>query len=673
MFKNNGYDLIAGFILLANSSAVLSAFLLQSISMSQYLFWGFLLAAVFFLLIDRNRIFQTIRAGNLSFIVLINLITGLNWIAYVYALKYLEPAVVTAIICGIGPITIIAYQFLKDRKPVALPMVLSVSGALAGTFTLAGASMAGQSGIGQSSPLILASGLFACIFAGTMQAATILVLKNMGRHNMTSVQIMAHRFYFVILFAFVWNYFSSDPLVSSVQDVGLILLVAFLGIALPLWILQIGIMKSNPVISALMLTLGPVVSYAFQGFDDRLSFSLYTALGCILIIVSTAYGILMDVRDNSPKNNLNKLNHSEPLFKFSPWEIRTGGISNGRLKNMKIIDVSKHADFLKELVQDLHDYYETVESEEFLQRVPILAHELPIELREELIDFKLNERGGVCVVRGFEIDDAYIGSTPTHWRNEAETAKAKLYNFYLVLVSHVLGETVAWATEQGGNHVHEVFPIKGNAGGQLGTSTDQLYWHTEDAFHPERMDYVALLCLRNHDQVATTYADVDDLNLSDEIKTQLFREAYPFLPDEGNRADRTLSPGETGLRASIIRKSHAQVLDMFEHPKRVSALFGSPESPYIRVHPHYIGDFSDDPQAVEAFDVLKGEINKNLKDVVLQAGDILFIDNFKSVHGRREIPGKFDGTDRWLKRAFIVRDLRKTRHLRTGSHDRIVY
>jgi len=221
--------------------------------------------------------------------------------------------------------------------------------------------------------------------------------------------------------------------------------------------------------------------------------------------------------------------------------------------------------------------------------------------------------------------------------------------------------------------VHEVFPIKGNEGGQLGTSTDKLAWHTENAFHPERMDYVALMCLRNHDGVGTTYASVDDLELDDVTKAHLFRPAYPYLPDEGNRADRQLSPDETGLVANVIERSHNRVLQMFNSPERVQALFGDEQAPYLRVHPHYIGDFSDDIEACAAFEALKSAVNVALKDVVLLPGDVLFIDNFKAVHGRREIPGHFDGTDRWLKRAFVVRDLRKSRSLRTSAVDRTVY
>ncbi|GHF15318.1 hypothetical protein GCM10014715_83290 [Streptomyces spiralis] len=328
------------------------------------------------------------------------------------------------------------------------------------------------------------------------------------------------------------------------------------------------------------------------------------------------------------------------------------------------------------LVSELDERYQDLEGRDFLLDVPVHAHRLPTSLRQGLIRFRLQEAQPICLVRGWEIDDAAVGATPPHWNDEDARARTRREDIYLQLCSHLLGETVAWATEQGGRVIHQVLPIAGNEGGQLGTSTDQLYWHTETAFHPERMDYVALLCIRNHDAVPTTYASVDDLDLDDETREQLFRPAYPYLPDEANRvADKPekAATEPTDPRAEAVARSHARVRRMFDEPERVPALFGAPDSPYLRVHPHYIAGFGDDVAAEKAFDRLKNAVNMTLRETVLESGDLLFIDNFKAVHGRREIPGRTDGSGRWLKRAFVVRDLRKSRALRVNAEHRVVH
>ncbi|MET4924941.1 guanitoxin biosynthesis L-enduracididine beta-hydroxylase GntD [Streptomyces sp. PSRA5] len=328
------------------------------------------------------------------------------------------------------------------------------------------------------------------------------------------------------------------------------------------------------------------------------------------------------------------------------------------------------------LVSELDEGYEDLEGRDFLRDVAVHAHRLPESLRQGLVRFRLEEAEPICLVRGRGIDEAAVGSTPPHWNDDGARLRTRREDIYLLLCSHLLGETVAWATEQGGRMVHQVLPIAGNQGGQLGTSTDQLHWHTETAFHPERMDYVALLCVRNHDAVPTTYASVDDLDLDDETREQLLRPAYPYLPDEANRAaaqPAMTAPDSTGPLSELIARSAARVRQMFDEPERVPVLFGAQDSPYLRVHPHYIADFGDDVAAEKAFDRLKDAVNNTLRETVLNPGDLLFIDNFKAVHGRREIPGRMDGADRWLKRAFVVRDLRKSRALRVSAEDRVVH
>jgi alpha-ketoglutarate-dependent taurine dioxygenase len=42
---------------------------------------------------------------------------------------------------------------------------------------------------------------------------------------------------------------------------------------------------------------------------------------------------------------------------------------------------------------------------------------------------------------------------------------------------------------------------------------------------------------------------------------------------------------------------------------------------------------------------------------VLADGDLLVIDNDRAVHGRTPFIPRYDGTDRWLKRALVVTSL----------------
>ncbi|HEY5875714.1 MAG TPA: TauD/TfdA family dioxygenase, partial [Ilumatobacteraceae bacterium] len=52
--------------------------------------------------------------------------------------------------------------------------------------------------------------------------------------------------------------------------------------------------------------------------------------------------------------------------------------------------------------------------------------------------------------------------------------------------------------------------------------------------------------------------------------------------------------------------------------------------------------------------------------VTLEPGDLLVVDNSVAVHGRSPFTPRFDGTDRWLQRTFVVSDLAPSAGDRVG-------
>ena len=73
-----------------------------------------------------------------------------------------------------------------------------------------------------------------------------------------------------------------------------------------------------------------------------------------------------------------------------------------------------------------------------------------------------------------------------------------------------------------------------------------------------------------------------------------------------------------------------------------------------------------DEAADEALQVLSRAVESLRTGVALEAGDLLVVDNAVAVHGRSPYAPRFDGTDRWLQRAFVVSDLRPSAADRHG-------
>ncbi len=299
------------------------------------------------------------------------------------------------------------------------------------------------------------------------------------------------------------------------------------------------------------------------------------------------------------------------------------------------------------LVKEVASRHHSVEEADFLDNASTYAQELPRRLRRFLNAFRLKEPSGVCLISGYPVDDSKIGKTPTHWRKGPESSSTAEEEVFLNLCGALLGDAVAWAHQRDGLICQDLVPIEGHENEMIGSGSErQLVWHTEDARYPYRGDYIGLMCLRNPDAVPTTFASIDEVELDPDQVEVLFEPHFVFHPDPSHPTDTEW--------------------------EKAPVLFGDPTSPYVRFDP-YSMDLPDTEEARAAMDYLIRAIDEHLTGVALLPGDCLFIDNYKAVHGRSSFKARFDGTDRWLKRITIARDLRASRSVREAPASRLIH
>lgn len=301
---------------------------------------------------------------------------------------------------------------------------------------------------------------------------------------------------------------------------------------------------------------------------------------------------------------------------------------------------------IRSLVEEVASRHGSVEEADFLDNVSMYAQELPRRLRAFLNTFRLREPSGVCLISGYRVDDAKIGKTPPHWRKKPDDSSTLEEAIFLNLCGALLGDAIAWSHQRDGFICQDLVPVEGHKNEMIGSGSElELVWHTEDARYSYRGDYIGLMCLRNPDAVPTTFALIDEVQLDSDQVEVLFEPRFIFRPDPSHPTD---SEGEKG-----------------------SVLFGDPRSPYVRFDP-YCMDRPETEDARSAMDYLIRAIDENLTGVALLPGECLFIDNYKAVHGRSSFKARFDGTDRWLKRINITRDLRKSRAVRKAPASRMI-
>jgi hypothetical protein len=305
---------------------------------------------------------------------------------------------------------------------------------------------------------------------------------------------------------------------------------------------------------------------------------------------------------------------------------------------------------IRPLVEEVASTHASVEEAAFLDNVSTYAQELPRRLRAFLNAFRLAEPSGVCLISGYPVDDAKVGKTPPHWRKAPDgsggacTAQEEVF---LNLCGALLGDAIAWSHQRDGLICQDLVPIEGHENKMLGSGSErELVWHTEDARYSHRGDYIGLMCLRNPDAVPTTFALIDEVRLDPERVEVLFEPRFVFRPDPSHPSDKE------GEKAPV--------------------LFGDPGSPYIRFDP-YSMDRPESREARSAMDYLIRKIDESMTGAALLPGECLFIDNYKAVHGRSSFKARFDGTDRWLKRINVARDLRKSRARRRAPASRVIF
>jgi Fe(II)/alpha-ketoglutarate-dependent arginine beta-hydroxylase len=297
------------------------------------------------------------------------------------------------------------------------------------------------------------------------------------------------------------------------------------------------------------------------------------------------------------------------------------------------------------VVTDLH----ADEPDAWLRRIALLCQELPVTLRRALVDFRLSGDGGL-VIAGLPIVDEDLGSSPPVTITSPSHDELARVDAMLLLIASFLGYPVSQAGVDDGRLVRDVSPRPGDETTQLGSSSaGELMWHNEDAYHPLRPDWVCLLCLRNPDRTATSFARIVDVPLDEPTRALLFQPRFRIEPDSSNSAAADADPSP------------------------VAVLSGDVSRPFVRLDPAFMAcAAADDDATGGALETVIKAVDNGLQNVSLAPGEVMIIDNLRSVHGRRPFTARYDGRDRWLRVVHAAADLRRSEGLRTGDHGRAV-
>jgi alpha-ketoglutarate-dependent taurine dioxygenase len=267
-----------------------------------------------------------------------------------------------------------------------------------------------------------------------------------------------------------------------------------------------------------------------------------------------------------------------------------------------------------------------------------LGSVLPLPIQAALTAFAQDSGpAGVLLLRALPV--GAVPETPVD--PGAVLDKDETSETALLAAASVLGEPVGYVQEHGGGLVQNLVPAPGAEGRQLSTSSSvTLQWHTETAFHPHKPRYLLLLCLRGDPGAQTRLCSRDDAlaRLDDVDIERLGEPRFRTRPDES-----FAEPGSTRPYGPPIA-----VLDGDEFTYDEDLMVGV------------------DDEAQATLQRLGAAVQDAASAVTLEAGDLLVVDNHRVVHGRTAFRARYDGTDRWLQRTFVVTDLAASAADRNG-------
>jgi drug/metabolite transporter (DMT)-like permease len=290
-----GTALLLGSVIFTASSQVYYGSFIQNFSPYLFLLISFSITLLFFHLMDRLSSKKSISITSSPTVwkdvLFMNIVSATIFICFYIALKYIEPAVVSSLEWGIGPVVaLMLVRFQKPENKLGMLNLLASCGVLIGSIFLAWASLSGASGILGTSRSYLFIGLLFAVLTGIGNVLITFYSKKLSEQGWDTAKILAHRFYLVVLLSGLVVLYEKSYLLISVTDMIGIILITITGTILPLYFMQSSLKYTSPFSFLIISSLVPCFTYLFQLFDPRINLSYFTLIGVIII---TVFGFLV--------------------------------------------------------------------------------------------------------------------------------------------------------------------------------------------------------------------------------------------------------------------------------------------------------------------------------------------------------------------------------------------
>lgn len=234
-------------------------------------------------LLEKERTLRAVFADLRTF-ALMNAFTALAWLCYFQSLRFLEPAIANVLHAGVGPLTIMAMAALGWRIVDAGRMT-AIETACQAAMGLCLAALIAAALLGLSAGEGGATALIGCVFvtvSGVAITIATLYAKRLHDAGASAAAVVSTRFLGVLAAAVVALSFGPEQARAEAVSTATWLALApaaFLFMAVPIYLNQIGIKLASPLTVRVLLALGPVFLIALQTAAFGMTLSGYSLAG----------------------------------------------------------------------------------------------------------------------------------------------------------------------------------------------------------------------------------------------------------------------------------------------------------------------------------------------------------------------------------------------------------
>ncbi|WP_318614727.1 EamA family transporter [Sporosarcina sp. YIM B06819] len=285
--------------MMVGASFLLLSALLMSVSQVYYanqvqgvhpfLFTGvsfFITTILFNMIAFKQRRTSTVSVrASLGDLVKLNGSSILAFMGFYYALKFIEPAIVSSLEMGVGPFfaIVVTAMLAKEKIRATRAQWIITAGTFAASVLLMLTALFGFSGVQVANTADFMYGIVASVLCGLGAVLCTIYSKKLSNAGWTSSAILAHRFYGIITLSFLMTCAILPTYLMA--NIDWIVLVTIFGVALPTFLLQKGIQYCEPFFVMMTICFIPVFTFAFQLFDPRIEWSTLSLIGIVMLFL----------------------------------------------------------------------------------------------------------------------------------------------------------------------------------------------------------------------------------------------------------------------------------------------------------------------------------------------------------------------------------------------------